>query len=86
MIIITVKHKSRISLLKLVVPTISFISSKKRNHFLSRYFRRVVILGETESIKLLFIATLEGSLLPGVVTLGTLRCSDSDVSFYSIVS
>ena len=46
MIIITVKHKSRISLLKLVVPTISFISSKKRNHFLSRYFRRVVILGD----------------------------------------
>ena len=53
MIIITVKHKFRISLLELVVSTISFISSKKRNHFLSHYFRRVVILGETESIKLL---------------------------------
>ena len=49
-IIITVKNKSRMSLVKLVVSIISFISSKKENYFSSsllsgcRYFRGSLIL------------------------------------------
>ena len=49
-IIITVKNKFRMSLVKLVVSIISFISSKKENYFLSsllsggRYFLGSLIL------------------------------------------
>ena len=42
--IITVKNKSRISLVKLVT-MISVIFSNKGNHFLSRSFRRVATFG-----------------------------------------
>ena len=50
MIIITVRNQSRMSLVKLVVSIISFISSKKENYFLGpllsggRYFRWSLIL------------------------------------------
>ena len=60
------------------IPIISVISSKKGNHFWSRYFRRVVI--SRVSLLLAFANTCEILSLPskgryfrGVVTLGTLQ-------------
>ena len=63
--IITVKNKSRVSLVKLVTIISVIISSNKGNHFWSRSSRRVASFG----IYLWnFIATFGG-----VVTLGSLR-------------
>ena len=73
--IVTVKNKSRISLVKLVT-IISVISSNKGNHFLSRSFRRVA----TFSIYLWnFIATFGGWGLLLWELYGTVRLSEKVV-------
>ena len=73
------KNKSRISLGKLVITTISIVSSKKKNNFWSRYFRRVVIFGGLLLLAFantceILLLLLKGCYFKGAaVTLGSLR-------------